>query len=137
MDCTLLRSLIFDVAHERLGEEVAREAGQHLSSCATCAQALADARRIHGALLQHEARTPGRRLVLDVREQVHRALDAELPPGELKQRDVWTIADLASYLRLTPRELEPYLDQIPGFELAGQRMFRRRAVEAWLKRVEG
>ena len=135
MDCTIFRSLIFDGIRERLGDDVAREVTQHLGACAACGQALVDARRVHGALLDRRSQPPSRRLLLDVRDQIYRALDDE-DPGDLKQRDVWTTADLARYLRLSPRELEPYFDRIPGFELAGQRMFRRSAVEAWLARLE-
>jgi hypothetical protein len=49
---------------------------------------------------------------------------------------VLALEDLARYLRTPGDLLQPYLDQIPHFELAGRLLFRKEAVDEWIRERE-
>ena len=62
------------------------------------------------------------------------ALDEELsrvrnaPP-----KPIMTLLEIADYLRMTPENIEENLGDIPCFEFAGKLLFRKEAVDEWIK----
>lgn len=66
--------------------------------------------------------------------KIQAALDAELsrirnaPP-----KPIMTLPEIADYLRMTPEIIEKHLDEIPCFEFSGKLLFRKEAVDEWIK----
>ena len=66
--------------------------------------------------------------------KIQAALDEELsrirnaPP-----KPIMTLPEIADYLRMTPEIIEEHLDDIPCFEFGGKLLFRKEAVDGWIK----
>ena len=69
--------------------------------------------------------------------KIQAALDAELsrirnaPP-----KPIMTLPEVSDYLRMTPEIIEDHLGDIPCFEFAGKLLFRKEAVDEWIKTRE-
>jgi hypothetical protein len=78
------------------------------------------------------------RLTSHAELKIQTAIDQELN----KQTDsessspVMIVKELIAYLRITPEILEDYLEEIPCFELGGNLLFRREAIDKWIKSRE-
>jgi hypothetical protein len=66
--------------------------------------------------------------------KIQTALDSELsrirsaPP-----KPIMTLPEIADYLRMNPEIIEENLGDIPCFEFAGKLLFRKEAVDEWIK----
>jgi hypothetical protein len=65
---------------------------------------------------------------------IQAALDEELsrirnaPP-----KPIMTLPEVSDYLRMTPEIIEEHLDDIPCFEFGGKLLFRKEAVNEWIR----
>ena len=69
--------------------------------------------------------------------KIQTALNDELRAiSNAPQKPVMTISEAADYLRVTSDVLDNYLGEIPCFELGGKLLFRKDAVDEWIKERE-
>lgn len=66
--------------------------------------------------------------------RIQMALKDELSRiGNSSPKPIMTILEAADYLRMPQEKLEDYLGDIPCFELGGKLLFRKDAVDEWIK----
>ena len=66
--------------------------------------------------------------------KIQAALNTELRTiSNAPAKPVMTITEVADYLRVSSEILENYLGDIPCFELGGKLLFRKDAVDEWIK----
>jgi hypothetical protein len=69
--------------------------------------------------------------------RIQAALDHELDTiRNAPPKAIMTLTEVADYLRISPEALEAYLGDIPCFELGGNLLFRKEAVDAWIQMRE-
>lgn len=103
---------------------------RHLASCATCRQRLANLRTLDAALPSLPAETPPAETILAAR----RFLSAEIRPP--RESEILTLEEVADFLRIDPRDLGPYVEDLPAFELGGQIRVRRSRLLEWIEQRE-
>ena len=122
MNCAQARSL-FDA---KLDGDRPRGLAGHLGTCRACAAELRRLRRAMATLRASSLVPP----VPGARERLLREI------GDAPAAEIFDLETLADFLRIPPRELEPFLDEIPAFEIAGRLRFRRSSVERWIEERE-
>ncbi len=66
--------------------------------------------------------------------RIQAALDHELDTiRNAPPKPIMTWTEAADYLRISPESLEAYLGDIPCFELGGNLLFRKEAVDEWIQ----
>ncbi len=69
--------------------------------------------------------------------RIQAALDHELAAiRNAPPKPIMTWTEVADYLRISPEALEAYLGDIPCFELGGNLLFRKEAVDEWIQMRE-
>ncbi|MBI2920863.1 MAG: zf-HC2 domain-containing protein [Planctomycetes bacterium] len=128
MNCARARSL-FDAEMDReLSGAGRNRLLRHLDGCRTCAGEMRRLRRAMETLRKSSLVPPA----ADACARLHEDMRKESPALP----EVLDLDGLADWLRLPARELEPFLDQIPAFEIAGRLRFRRSSVEKWIEERE-
>lgn len=106
---------------------------RHLAQCDDCREWLDFSRRLTAAARRLPQPRPDDDAILRLMRAVRRATESGVGAG---YGPVLDARELADYLRLDPAALEPYLMDIPCFELGGRLLFRRETVDAWIRQRE-
>jgi anti-sigma factor RsiW len=131
--CDKYRELLPEFLEGALGSDAAADVATHLADCAPCRAELGFVRNLTAAARRLPPPKVSDGVVLRMMEKVRD------PSGQPRRTDfgpVLDVNDLAEYLRMDMAALEPYLADIPCFELGGKLLFRRQTVEAWVQQKE-
>lgn len=90
-------------------------------------------RRIHSLAAELPRHEPGTEAVLRMKAAF---FERPRPQRQTEFGPVLDMEELAEFLRVDRAALEPYLDEIPCFELGGKMLFRRKSIEEWIERRE-
>ena len=69
-------------------------------------------------------------------DRIRRRLDEELQDAPTAAPEIMTLEETADYLRVTPNLVYEMMGDIPCFELGGRVLFRREAVQNWIREQE-
>ncbi len=131
MECRESRERWDDELDGMLAGSARRKLLRHLAGCARCSEELARLRRALEALRETSLVEPS---------EATRAGLARVARGEERMPaavpEVLELREVAAYLRVALADLEPLLDELPGFEIAGQIRFRREAIDRWIGEQE-
>lgn len=128
MNCTRARSLFDAELDGEIAEVALRGLRHHLAACPACSKELRRLRRATETLRASSLVPPAADACSKLQREIRRE-SATAP-------DIFDLEGLADWLRIHARELEPFLDRIPAFEVAGRLRFRRSSVEAWIEERE-
>lgn len=131
MECREARARINEELDGTLTGVARRRLLRHLERCSGCAEALRVLRRALEALRESD-RGDLPALPAEIERFLHRGEASRSTAAH----EVFDLEGLAEFLRVGVADLEPYLDDLPAFEIAGQRRFRRAAVERWMEEQE-
>jgi hypothetical protein len=132
-ECEKYVELLPEFLEGALEGNEAAEVALHLGECAECRDELGFVRNLTTAARQMPQPRPDDTAVLRITEAI-RATQAR--PRGTGYGPVLSVEDLADYLRVDLETLEPYLADIPCFELGGKLLFRRETVEGWVRQRE-
>jgi hypothetical protein len=132
-ECEKYLELLPEFLEGALEGDEAAEVALHLGDCADCRDELGFVRNLTAAARRLPQPRPDHAAVLRMTEAT-RATQAR--PRGTEYGPVLSVEDLADYLRVDIETLEPYLADIPCFELGGKLLFRRETVEGWIRQRE-
>ena len=132
MTCAECRDLLSVLEARELPEPQAQQVQQHANGCAECGRLLRAMRAAMQTVEALEDPPPPQRLTLQVMNApaLRPCADSSDAP------EIMTPKDLASFLRLSPDDLEEVIALIPGFEIAGRVRFRKERVLEWIEARE-
>jgi hypothetical protein len=116
-----------------LAPDSAADVAMHLADCAGCRGELQFVRTLTAVARKLPQPQPGDAVVLKMMEA---ALGSATRGRRSEYGPVMDVEELADYLRVDRETLEPYLDDIPCFELGGKLLFRRQTIEEWIQQKE-
>jgi anti-sigma factor RsiW len=131
--CDTCQELLPEFLEGALDADAAADVAAHLADCAACRAELRFVRGLTAAARRLPRPEVSDRVILRMLEGIRH------PSTQPRRTDfgpVLDIEDLAAYLRMDADALEPYLADIPCFELGGKLLFRRQTVEAWIRQKE-
>jgi hypothetical protein len=132
MICAECRDLLSAFEAGELPEPREKQVRQHAKDCAECSRLLRAMRAATRTVAAIEDPPPPQRITLQVMSTPALRLDAESSDAP----EIMTPKDLASFLRLSPDDLEEVIALIPGFEIAGRLRFRKERVLEWIEARE-
>jgi len=112
-----------------LPPERSAEIEQHVAACADCQRRVAALRKADGVLRALPRMAPSARAVLDTRHLLADELDGN-------ESEIMTLDDVATFLKISPDELDEIAGELPAFELAGQVRVRRARLVEWIEQQE-
>jgi len=133
MNCTTCQEFLPEYHERGLPQDTTEAVRQHLAGCADCRQ---QQQRDAGLLATARVLSrpvPRPEVILATSSKIHAVVPVQ---HRTEFGPVLDITDLADYLRVGPEVLEPYVEEIPHFELGGRLLFRRVAVENWIAERE-
>lgn len=126
--CTISEDTLAAYAAGDLAPEQASSLALHIASCPHCANRLTRLRSLDQALKAYARQplphTTGRRTLDTLRDELQ------------STREIMTLDEVASFLRLTPAQADEVLCDLPAFELAGQIRVRRSQLIEWIQQQE-
>jgi hypothetical protein len=132
MTCAECRDLLSAFEARELPEPQERQIQQHADGCAECSRLFRTMRAATQIVEALEDPPPPQRVTLQVM-----TAPALLPDADSSDApEIMTPQDLASFLRLSPDDLEEVIALIPGFEIAGRVRFRKERVLEWIEARE-
>jgi hypothetical protein len=131
--CDTFCELLPEFLEGALDAEAASDVATHLAECPECRGELRFVRDLTAAARSLPQLRPDDTVALRMLEGIRRT---ELPARRQAFGPVLDLEDLAAYLRLDVEDLDPYLADIPSFELGGKLLFRRQTVEEWVRNRE-
>ena len=131
--CETYAELLPEFLEGSLDADAAADVAMHLADCARCRGELQFVRTLTAAARKLPQPQPDDAVVLKI-------METALGPATRERRSeygpVLDVEELADYLRVDREALEPYLDDIPCFELGGKLLFRRKTIEEWIQQKE-
>lgn len=131
--CETYAELLPEFLDGALAPDAAADVAMHLGECAGCRSELQFVRKLTSAAQGLPKPQPGDGVILKM-------MQAALGPATRERRSeygpVLDVEELADFLRVDRETLEPYLDDIPCFELGGKLLFRRKTIEEWIQQKE-
>ena len=113
-----------------LPPERQRSLSEHLASCEACRRKLAKLQTVDASLRALSPERPSAETILAAR----RLVSEEIRPR--REPEILTLEEVAQFLRITPDDLRPYVEDLPAFELGGQIRVRRSRLLEWVERRE-
>jgi excisionase family DNA binding protein len=69
-------------------------------------------------------------------DRIRQRLDRDLQDAPSAAPEIMTLEETAEFLRVTPNLVYELMGDIPCFELGGRILFRREAVQNWIREQE-
>lgn len=130
MICTITYEELAGFAEGDLPAERRQLIRQHVESCPHCRQRLSALQHADTALRHLPAERPSAGTILATR----RLLAEETRPN--RESEILTLEEAAEFLRVSPEELQPFVMDLPAFELGGQIRVRRSRLLEWIEQRE-
>jgi hypothetical protein len=132
--CSISDTTLAAYAAGDLATAEATSLAAHIASCPHCTRRLAHLTSADRALrtyVHHPLPSSTASRILDTIEARARAQEQAQPA-----REIMTLDEAVSYLRLSPTQAEEILNDLPAFELAGQIRIRRSRLIEWVEQQE-
>lgn len=130
MDCDVTYEQLAALAAGDLSDVVADQISGHVETCRQCRDRLTALARADAVLAGLRPERPSAEAVVSVRRGLAEAIRSAEPA------EIMTLDEVAEFLRVTPEQLGEVIEELPGFELAGQVRFRRTRLIEWVEQRE-